>query len=663
MRETNEDIQPAAGEAASGCLPSGTAVPTEATTDDALRYALTRLTQAPDHPEGLLLMGTIHTWRKQFEQAVPFLQRAKTLMPDNAEAFNTLGLALHESGRTEEAISSFRKAIDLRPSFPDARARLRQALAARGHTTDNIEQYRAVLAIEARMEAIARHRAALAADPQDMAALTGLGHALHAAGRHEEAAEPFRTALTHTPACPDAARNLAQALVALNRLDEAIACYRSVLEQDPSLHAIHAATGTLLRKAGRHAEAIHHLEQAHALRPDDAPIHAALAQLLQEQGHIDAAIAHRRRAIALAPEEPSHYLALARLTKLAPDDPALAAMHALAGREETLDDRGRMTLHFALGKALADLGRNQESFDHLLKANAIRRRLVPYDEKPVARAAKAVREHFTAEALAATAGTGHPSSRPIFIVGMPRSGSTLVEQILASHPDVYGAGEVSTLTDTLKDAAKRFPTWQVGTPLACLSAQDRHAIAEEYLQRLDKLAAIDWTGDHPPARITNKMLDNFFHIGIIRQLWPNARIIHTCRDPIDTCLSCFSISFDNLDFTFDLGELGRYHRQYQQQMAHWRQVLPADAILDVHYEDIVEDLEANARRIIAWCGLPWNDACLRFHETRRLVRTSSVAQVRKPLYRTAVGRWRPDNETLRPLLEALGTGIPKTDCN
>ncbi|MFW7268938.1 tetratricopeptide repeat-containing sulfotransferase family protein [Gluconacetobacter sp. Hr-1-5] len=627
--------------------------------ENAIQYATTCLTQVPDHPEALLLMGTIRTWRKQFAQAIPFLQRATIVLPDNADAFNTLGLALHESGRIDEAIYSFRKAIDLRPAFPSALARLKQALSARGHGRDNIEQYRAVLAIEASMETIARHRAALASDPQDMSALTGLAHALRAAGRHEEAAEQFRTALAHTPACPDAARNLVQVLVELDRLDEAIACYRSVLEQDPSLHAIHAGTGTLLRKAGRHAEAVHHLQQACTLRPDDAPIHAVLAQLLQELGQIDAAIDHRRQAIALAPEEPNHYLALARLTKLAPDDPALAAMRALAEREETLDDRGRMNLHFALGKALADLGRNQESFDHLLKANALRRRLVPYDEKPVARAAKAVRDHFTAEAMAATAGTGHPSPRPIFIVGMPRSGSTLVEQILASHPEIYGAGEVSTLTDTLQDAARRFPAWKIGTPLGCLTEPDRHAIAEDYLQRLDRLAH-DWTDDHPPARISNKMLDNFFHIGIIRQLWPNARIIHTCRDPIDTCMSCFSISFDNLDFTFDLGELGRYHRQYQEQMAHWRQVLPPDAILDVQYEDIIEDFEANARRIIAYCGLPWNDACLRFHETRRVVRTSSVAQVRKPLYRTAVGRWRPDDETLQPLLEGLGTVIAKT---
>ncbi|MBB2205256.1 tetratricopeptide repeat-containing sulfotransferase family protein [Gluconacetobacter takamatsuzukensis] len=626
--------------------------------DNAIQYATTCLTRVPDHPEALLLMGTIHTWQEQFEQALPFLQRATILLPGNAEAFNTLGLAQYKSGRIEEAICSFRKAIDLQPEFPSARARLTQALAARGHDKDNIAQYRAVLAIETNMENLARHRDALAADAQDVSALNGLGKALWAIGRHDEAVEQFRTALLHKPTCTETARNLVQLLVELDRIEDAIACYRSVLEHDPGLYAIHAGTGTLLRKAGRHAEAQYHLEEACALRPDEAPVHAVLSLILQERGQIDAAADHLRQAIALAPEEPNYYLGLTRLAKLAPDDPVLAAMRTLATREESFDDTGKTSLHFALGKALADIGDHRSSFDHLLKANALRRRAIPYDERRVARAVQTLRASFTADAMAVTAGTGDPSPRPVFIVGMPRSGSTLVEQILASHPDAYGAGEVSTLFDTLQDAAKRFPNWEVGTPLTCLTEGERRAIAEDYLHRLDRLAT-DWTGARPPARISNKMLDNFFHIGTIRQLWPNARIIHTFRDPIDTCLSCFSIPFDNLDFTFDLGELGRYHRQYREQMDHWRQVLPPGDILDVRYEDIVEDFEAGARRIIAYCGLPWNDACLRFHETERLVKTSSVAQVRKPIYRTAMGRWRPDDETLRPLLEGLGQDIPE----
>lgn len=176
-------------------------------------------------------------------------------------------------------------------------------------------------------------------------------------------------------------------------------------------------------------------------------------------------------------------------------------------------------------------------------------------------AMRRVSQHFTTAAMEALHQTGHPSTQPVFIVGMPRSGSTLVEQILASHPDAYGAGEVSTLADTLKDAAQRCPAWKNPMPFAQLSEAECLATAEDYLSRMNA-QAVDWTRPEPPLRMINKMLDNFAHIGLIHQLWPRARIIHTMRDPIDTCLSCFSIPFDHLDFAFDLGELGRYYRQY-----------------------------------------------------------------------------------------------------
>lgn len=627
--------------------------------NDALGYATVLLTQVPDHPEALLLMGMIHSWQQDFAQAVPFLQRATVLLPQNAEALNTLGFALHKTGRLEDAIIAFRKAIALKSDFPSARTRLAQALLALDHHKDRVKHYRAVLAIQTGTEEVARYRAALAVNGRDISALNGLGKALWAMGRSEEAIAPFSLALTDTPACTETARNLVQVLVELDRVEEAIACYRTVLDHDPNLHVIHAGLGALLRKTGRHTEALYHLEQACALQPDNAWLHGVLALILRELGRIDAAITHLRRAITLAPDETNYYLSLTRLATLTADDPALVAMQMLAKREDTLSEQEKMRLHFALGKGLADSGQHRTAFDHLLKANALRRAATPYDETRMLKGARLVRASFTASAIAATAETGHASSCPVFIVGMPRSGSTLVEQILASHPLVYGAGEVSTLSDTLQDAAKRFPDWEAGTSVADLSACDRNAIAEDYLNRLNRLV-MGWTGEKPPMCISNKMLDNFFHIGIIRQLWPNARIIHTLRDPIDTCLSCFSIPFDNLDFTFDLGELGRYHHQYQEQMAHWHQVLPTGAILDIRYEEIVENLEASARRIIAYCGLPWDDACLRFYESPRLVMTSSLAQVRKPIYRSAVGRWRPDDEVLQPLLDGL-RGVKHTE--
>ncbi len=443
-------------------------------------------------------------------------------------------------------------------------------------------------------------------------------------------------------------------LIAQDRIEDAIACYRAVLVRHPGLSAVHAAIGALLRRQGHHEQALRALERAHSLLPNEPSLRTCLAVVLQEMGRIDEAVAQFRQAIAMAPDEPAHYLGLVRLQTLTADDPALTALRQLAAQASRFDASRRASLHFALGKALTDTGEPQEGFSHFLRANALRRASLSYDEPAVLGAMRRISQHFTAGAMAASAQTGHPSAQPVFIVGMPRSGSTLVEQILASHPEAYGAGEVSTLADTLKEAARRCPAWKAPMPFPGLSEAECLATAEDYLSRINRLA-VDWPHPEPPPLIVNKMLDNFVHIGIIRRLWPKARIIHTVRDPIDTCLSCFSIPFDHLEFTFDLGELGRYYRQYRALMAHWEQVLPPETILTVRYEDLVQNLPHHAQRIVAYCGLPWNPDCLRFHENRRVVRTSSLAQVRTPLYRSALHRWRPDNESLRPLLEGLGS--------
>mgnify|MGYP001231933198 CR=1 FL=1 len=457
------------------------------------------------------------------------------------------------------------------------------------------------------------------------------------------------------PAIPpdvERARRAVEALVSQNRLDDAIACYRGVLARHPRLSGVHAAIGALLRRQGHHEQALQALETAHSLQPNDPSLHTCLAVVLQEMGRIDEAAAQFRHAIALAPDEPAHYLGLVRLQALKAEDPALAALHRLAAQESSLTPSRRASLHFALGKAMTDTGAPQAGFSHILRANALRRASLSYDEQTVLGAMRQVGTHYTA-AMMALPQTGYSSAQPVFIVGMPRSGSTLVEQILASHPEAYGAGEVSTLVDTIKEAARRNPAWKSPMPFSTLSETDCLATAEDYLARMNRLA-VDWTGTAPPRLIVNKMLDNFVHIGLILRLWPKARIIHTLRDPIDTCLSCFSIPFDHLDFTFDLGELGRYYRQYRALMAHWEQILPAGTILNVQYEDLVQNLPHHAQRITTYCGLLWNPACLRFHENRRIVRTSSLAQVRTPLYRSALHRWRPDDESLRPLLDGLG---------
>jgi hypothetical protein len=325
----------------------------------------------------------------------------------------------------------------------------------------------------------------------------------------------------------------------------------------------------------------------------------------------------------------------------------------LASRPERLTTDERMQLDFALGKAYADLKDYRRSFDHLRRGAAAKRAQTDYDEAAAMALFDRIEAAFPPERFAAASGRGDPSRTPIFILGMPRSGTTLVEQILASHPDVTGAGELRTASDVFGQV--RAVTGEVAHYpdfVPALDAATLKAMGGLYGAELQRLA--------PGARrITDKMPSNFYFVGLIHMALPNARILHTVRDPLDTCLSCYSKLFaGEQNHTYDLGELGRYHRRYQRLMDHWRGVLPPGRFLDVSYEALVADLEGQTRRILAHCGLDWDERCLSFHETQRPVRTASASQVRRPIYCGSVGRWRAYAEDLAPLIEALGLPPP-----
>ena len=260
----------------------------------------------------------------------------------------------------------------------------------------------------------------------------------------------------------------------------------------------------------------------------------------------------------------------------------------------------------------------------------------------------AIREAYPKEAFAKRKFAGIDDERPVFIIGMPRSGSTLVEQILSSHPDVYGAGEVKYLSRALGQLRDRFPSLPK-------FPQMTQKIAPEQLEIVGKnyLAALT-AGAGDAKRITDKLLTNYFFVGFIHLLYPNARFIHTARDPIDTCLSGFTKLFkDDMPHSYDLGELGRYYGKYRELMAHWEKVLPKGTIKTVNYEDVVANTEKEAKELIKFLGLEWNDKCLEFHKSDRPVKTASVAQVRKPIYKTAVKRWKKYGDGLKPLAEAI----------
>jgi tetratricopeptide (TPR) repeat protein len=381
-----------------------------------------------------------------------------------------------------------------------------------------------------------------------------------------------------------------------------------------------------------------------ALDTGHAPAHFGVGNALQVLGRVDEARQAFECAVALAPGVPLFHYALLQTKRLREDDLHFASMENLARHITSLPESGQIELHFALAKAYDDIGRTEHAFEHLRDGNMLKRRAIVYDEEAGLGALHAIERVFTSEMMEARRGLGDPSEVPVFIIGMPRSGTTLVEQILASHPRVFGAGEVFHLQELVSTGHAGA---QFLSDFSSLSGEQLRQFGRSYVERLQSIA--------PQAhRITDKLPANFRFAGLIHLVLPKARIIHVRRDRVDTCFSCYTRMFPSgQEYTFDLGELGRFYRAYESLMEHWRIALPAGAMLDVQYETLVTDLEGQARRMIAYCGLEWDDRCLRFYETERGVRTASFAQVRKPVYSASIGRWRHYERWLRPLIEAL----------
>jgi len=459
----------------------------------------------------------------------------------------------------------------------------------------------------------------------------------------------LRRALAIEPRNDKALLHLATVLLDAHKNDEAAATIERAFALNPNSHDVLNVMGRIAFERDKLEEALAYHRRALELKPDLADALNNMGNVLKELGRFDEAREAYLKSLAIDPKSTGTYVNLADSKKFAVGDPHLAAMEAIEQGGEPLSDTDRLQLDFALAKAYADIKDYKRSFAHLARANAAKRAQIAYDETDVLGLFDRIESVFTPALIAQKSAVGDPTRLPIFVIGMPRSGTTLVEQILASHPEVHGAGELRTLNEVLSDV--RGPDGGV-VPypdyVRALDARALRQIAARYLEGLRKNA--------PEAKhITDKMPSNYYFAGLIHLAMPNAIIIHTIRDPVDTCISCFSKLFAaEQNHTYDLAELGRYHRRYRQLMAHWRRVLPKGRILDVRYEDVVADLEGQARRIIAHCGLPWSEACLSFHETERPVRTASASQVRQPIYRTAVGRWRVYEEFLGPLLEALG---------
>ena len=589
----------------------------------------------PTHYDSLFRLGTLRARANQMDDAVRLFGRAVAVKPRSADALGGLGLALASLDRHDESLACYEKALSIDPEL----AWVLNALGTALHKSGRDEQ------------AIARFERAIAIQPDYADAHFNLANVLQRRDRLTEALMHYGKVLAVQPRNYAAHNNLATVLQKLGRFDDAIKLYRHALAINPEYADAYYNLGAAFLALDRNEDAIKESQKALGLDPSKAFAHNNIGVALQALGRIEDAGAAYERALQLAPREAAIHLNLAYLRRFTVSDPRLAALERLAEDMTTLDAESRISLHFALGKAFGDVGQYERSFRHLRDGNALKRTQLAYDEKKVLSLFERVRTTLTLELMQQKAGGGDNSTTPVFIVGMPRSGTTLVEQILASHSKVYGAGEIETFYQAVEKFRCRH---RIGTAfpdmVSAVSQRALRDLGSDYV-RLIKAAA-------PSAeRIANKLPLNFKYVGLIHLALPNARIIHVRRDPLDTCVSCFSLLFTgDQSFTYDLGELARYYRGYAALMEHWRGVLPQGVMIEVQYEALVADLKGQARAIVNHCGLPWEDACLAFHKTPRPVKTASAVQVREPVYRTSVGRWRHYENFLRPLIQALNLG-------
>jgi tetratricopeptide (TPR) repeat protein len=624
--------------------------------------------QVPGELNCLWLLGAALLDQNKIPESIATLEGVLGRAPDFAHARVDLARAYRCDGRTAQAREEVRRVLEKMPhhhlawfAYGDALVELEQYADARvaferARLTDphreRIDEATAALVADDRKTSERIFRRILQEDAGHVAALCGLAAVSLAADKAGDAERLLRHALKQSAHSPLAWRGLVQALMALGRLEEAEAAARHLVKIEPENPQSWITIASVSTRLMRQADALAAYEQAARLKPEEIRLRMSIGHIHKTLGRRSESEAAYKAALAMNPAIGEAYWSLADLKNYSFSDAEIVAMQQLLTTDR-IDRSNTAQLHFALGKAFEQREQYADAFTHYARGNKLRRLDAPFDIERFERRTARIRAFFDAAFFADRLGSGNPSPAPIFIVGLPRSGSTLVEQILASHSRVEGTMElpnVITIThqfDDMDASRDGYPETIGSAPRGLLSA-----LGGRYLEETAPLRS-------GREHFTDKLPNNFSHVGLIHAILPHATIIDARRHPMDCCFSTFKQHFaEGQTFSYDLDDLGRYYRCYLSLMDHWDAVLPGK-VLHLQYEDLVHDPEANIRRLLDHCRLPFEAACLSFHQTRRSVRTASAEQVRQPIYASGVGYWRHFEQELQPLRQALGDSVER----
>lgn len=619
------------------------------------------LAEQPQHPDALHLLGVVALQTGNFQDAAKLIESAIKAKPDEAEFYNMSGETYRMQQQYETAISRYEQALALRPDFAGALINLGNTYKEIGRLEDAASCYQKALSIGPEIpmshnnlgvvlkdldraeEAIAHFERAIAIAPNYAEAHTNLGNALERLGRLEEAVTHHNRALTIQPDYAEAHSNLGNVLKELDRLDEAVAHYQQAARAQPGFAMAHYNLGIALDELGQPEEAARCYEKALAINPEYAEAHHNLANVLDELGRRDDAVAHYEQALTIKPD---YAEAHRNLSRLQPQQDRASEIMALLS-DPSFSKTDAIHCHFALGNIYHHAKSFDKAFEHYYDGNTLKRDAISYDPRNFSTHVDRLMSAYSRGYFKDVATGGSDSELPVFILGMPRSGTSLVEQILSSHAQVYGAGELTAFAGFEQAIASQGDDSQ--TYPECMP-QHHRSIAVEYASKyLEELKNYSATAQ----RVTDKMPDNFMRIGLIKTLFPKARIIHCRRNALDTCTSNYLNYFaTGNEYSFDLSELGQYYLDYERLMAHWDSLFSSE-ILNVRYEELVLNQEKVSRQLVEYLGLEWDKRCLEFHRNSRAVHNFSSMQVRQPIYAGSINRWKQYEKQLAPLMEIL----------